>query len=163
MCGMACVKHSTFWFTTVSFLLAVYSPPGGPLEKSELGLVPVSPSVSVALVSMLATVSVHSRLCRVGLHTCYSVSPQRPQVSQSPLNESIGNGYRLHVHISFHRGWTGILRWTRVSSHYNDFLSGLAVRIECDRARVVFCLNWAYLSTRGGGGTSHVTSLRLVD
>ena len=41
-----------------SFLLAVYSPPGRPLEKKELGLVSVSPSV-----------------CRVGLHTCHSVSP----------------------------------------------------------------------------------------
>ena len=48
----------------------VYSPPDRPLEKKELGLVAVSPSVSVALVSALATVSVHFCLCRVGLHTC---------------------------------------------------------------------------------------------
>ena len=75
MCGTACVKHSTFWFTIVSFLLAVYSPPGRPLETKELGLVSVSPSVSVALVSTLATVSVHFCLCRLGLHTCHSVSP----------------------------------------------------------------------------------------
>ena len=53
----------------------MYSPPGRPLEKKELGLVSVSPSVSVALVSMLATVSVHFCLCRLGLHTCHSVSP----------------------------------------------------------------------------------------
>ena len=38
-----------------------------------------STSVSVALVSTLATVSVHFCLCRVGLHTCHSVSP--PSVS----------------------------------------------------------------------------------
>ena len=53
----------------------MYSPPGRPLEKKQLGLVSVSPSVSVALVSTLATVSVHFCLCRVGLHTCHSVSP----------------------------------------------------------------------------------------
>ena len=34
-----------------------------------------STSVSVALVSTLATVSVHFCLCRVGLHTCHSVRP----------------------------------------------------------------------------------------
>ena len=34
-----------------------------------------STSISVALVSTLATVSVHFYLCRVGLHTCHSVSP----------------------------------------------------------------------------------------
>ena len=45
-----------------AFLLAVYSPPGRPLEKKGLGLVSVLPSVSVALVSTLATVSVHSVL-----------------------------------------------------------------------------------------------------
>ena len=43
-----------------SFLLAAYSPPGRPLEKKGLGLVSVSPSVSVALPV---------------LHTCHSVSP----------------------------------------------------------------------------------------
>ena len=52
----------------------MYSPPGRPLEKKELGLVSVSPSVSVALVSTLATVSVHFCLCRLGLHTCHSVA-----------------------------------------------------------------------------------------
>ena len=52
-----------------------YSPPGRPLEKKVLVLVSVSPSVSVALVSTLATVSVHFCLCRVGFHTCHSVSP----------------------------------------------------------------------------------------
>ena len=84
MCGTACVKHSTFWFTIVSFLLAVYSPPGRPLEKKELGLVSVSPSVSVALVSTLATVSVHFCLCRLGLHTCHSVSPLLSLSPRSP-------------------------------------------------------------------------------
>ena len=85
----------------------MYSPPGRLLEKKELGLVSVSPSVcrvglhtchsvnpllslspwsphlpqcqstsvSVALVSTLATVSVHFCLCHLGLHTCHSVSP----------------------------------------------------------------------------------------
>ena len=70
----------------------VYSPPGRPLEKRKswvlfqfhlLSLSRWSPhlpqcqstSVSVALVSTLATVSVHFCLCPVGLHTCHSVSP----------------------------------------------------------------------------------------
>ena len=69
----------------------MYSPPGRPLEKRELGLFQFhllslsrwsphlpqcqSTSVSVALVSTLATVSVHFCLCRLGLHTCHSVSP----------------------------------------------------------------------------------------
>ena len=70
----------------------VYSPPGRPLEKKELGFVSVSPSVccvglhtchSVSPLlslsrwsqSTLATVSVHFCLCRVGLLTCHSVSP----------------------------------------------------------------------------------------
>ena len=121
MCGTACVKHSTFWFTIVSFLLAVYSPPDRPLEKKELGLASVSPSVSVALVSTLATVSVHFCLCRLGLHTCHSVSPllslspwspHLPQyqstasssvsvtvhavIPTAPLDESIVNGYRRY-------------------------------------------------------------------
>ena len=75
-----------------SFLLAVYSPPDRPLEKREswvlfqFHLLPLSlwsphlpqcqsTSVSVALVSTLATVSVHFCLCRFGLHTHHSVSP----------------------------------------------------------------------------------------
>ena len=29
---------------------------------------------------------------------------------------------KIHVHISFHRGWTRILRWTRVCSHYKNWL-----------------------------------------
>ena len=53
----------------------MYSPPDRPLEKRELGLVSVSPSVSVALVSTLATVSAHFCLCRLGLHTCHNISP----------------------------------------------------------------------------------------
>ena len=55
--------------------------------------------------------------------------------------------------ISFHRGWTRIFWWTRVSSHYN-FLSSFAVRIElwCDRARVVFCLLGLPVNWGGGGG-----------
>ena len=84
----------------------MYSPPGRPLEKKELGLVSVSPSV-----------------CRVGLHTCHSVShfclcrvfstlatvsvhSVLNWVSQSLsvrlyrrhhwMNESIVNGYRRH-------------------------------------------------------------------
>ena len=100
----------------------MYSPPGRPLEKKELGLVSVSPSVSVALVSTLATVSVHFCLSRVGLHTCHRVSPLlslsrwSPHLSQSqstssssvsvtvrvaviptaPQTESIVNAYRRH-------------------------------------------------------------------
>ena len=97
----------------------------------------VSPLLSVALVSTLATVSVHSRLCRLGLHTCHCVSPQRPQVSQSPLNESIVNGYRRHVHISFHRGWTRILRWTPVSSSVHTQRLPLGPR----------CPNWMWPCT----------------
>ena len=80
-----------------------------------------STSVSVALVSTLATVSAHFCLCRLGLHTCHSVSPllslspwssHLPQcqstasssvsvtvrvvIPTAPLNESIVNGYRRH-------------------------------------------------------------------
>ena len=65
-----------------------------------------STSVSVALVSTLATVSVHFCLCRLGLHTCHNVSPQRPRVSQSLSvrlyrrhhwrKAYIVNGYRRH-------------------------------------------------------------------
>ena len=81
-----------------------------------------STSVSVPLVSTLATVSVHFCLCRVGLHTCHSVSPllslspwslHLPQCQSTasssvsvtvrvaipigPLNDSrIVNGYRRH-------------------------------------------------------------------
>ena len=78
-----------------------------------------STSVSVALVSTLATVSVHFCLCHVGLHICNSVSPLlslsrwfphlpqgqstasssvpvtvRVDIQTAPLNESIVNGYR---------------------------------------------------------------------
>ena len=99
----------------------MYSPPGRPLEKKELGLVSVSPSVSVALVSTLATVSVHFCLCRLGLNTCHSVSPLlslsrwsphlpqcqstasssvsvtvRAVIPTAPLTESIVIGYRRH-------------------------------------------------------------------
>ena len=99
----------------------MYSPPDRPLQKKELGLVSVSPSVSVALVSTLATVSVHFCLCRLGLHTCHSVSPLlslspwsphlpqcqstasssvsvtvRAVIPTAPLDESIVNGYRRY-------------------------------------------------------------------
>ena len=155
MCGTACVKHSTFWLPIVSFLLAAYSPPGRPLEKKELGLVSVSPSVSVALVSTLATVSVHFCLCRVGLHTCKCQSTASSSVSvtvrvvilTAPLNESIINAYRRQSQNScsylLPQGSEpeSSCAGTCVSSHYNNFLSGFAVRIECDRARVSFCLN----------------------
>ena len=139
MCGTARVKHSTFRFTIVSFLLAVYSPPGRLLKRKScvlfqfhlLSLSRWSPhlpqcqstSVSLALVSTLATVSVHFCLCRLGLHTCHSVSPllslspwssHLPQcqptassrfsvtvrvvIPTAPQNESIVNGYRRHNH-----------------------------------------------------------------
>ena len=80
-----------------------------------------STSVSVALVSTLATASVHFCLCHLGLHSCHSVSPLlflspwsphlpqcQPTASSSvsvtvrvvmptaPQNESIVNGYRQH-------------------------------------------------------------------
>ena len=112
----------SFWFTIVYFLLAVYTHlRTGLLKKRELGLASVSPSVSVALVSTLATVSVHFCLCRVGHHTCRSVSPllslspwspHLPQCQSTasssvsvtvravtptaPLNESMVNGCRRH-------------------------------------------------------------------
>ena len=111
---------------------------GRPLEKKEVGLVSVSPSVSVVLVSTLATVSVHFCLCRVGLHTCKCQSIASSSVSvtvrvvilTAPLNESIINAYRRHSQNSCsyllpqgsepESSGAG----TRVSSHYNNFLSG---------------------------------------
>ena len=165
MCGTACVKHSTFWFTIVSFLLAVYAPPDRPLEKKELGLVSVSPSVSVALVSTLATVSVHFCLCRLGLHIWHSVSPllslspwsphlpQRLSTASSsvsitvrvaviptaPLNESIVNGYRrhsqIHVHTSFH--WQGLYPNPQVNTCLQSQQLPLWLR----------CPNWMWLCT----------------
>ena len=131
-------------------------------------------SVSVALVSTQATVSVHFGLSRVGLHTCHSVSPLlslspwsshlpqcHPTASSSvsvtvrvviptaPLNESIVNAYRRHSQnpCSHLLPLTGVEpessgEHVSPSSHYNNFLSGFAVRIDFDRAaRVVFCLN----------------------
>ena len=57
----------------------------GPASRiEELGLVSVSPSVSVALVSTLATVSAHFCPCRLGLHTCHSVSPLLSLLPWSP-------------------------------------------------------------------------------
>ena len=110
-----------------SFLLAVYSPPGRPLEtEKELGLVvSVSPSVSAALVSTLATVSVHfssqslsrwsphlppqcqstsvsvalvSTLATVSAHSVLKCLGHCPcgYADAAPLNESIINGYRRH-------------------------------------------------------------------
>ena len=90
MCGTACAKHSTFWFTIVSFLLAVYSPPGRLLKRKSwvlflfhlLSLSRWSPhlpqclstSVSVALSPHLPQ-CLSTSICRVGLHTCHSVCP----------------------------------------------------------------------------------------
>ena len=79
-----CVRKAFYILIHDTFLLAVYSPPGRPLEKKGLGLVSVLPSVSVALVSTLATVSVNFCLCRAGLHTCHSVSPLLPLSRWSP-------------------------------------------------------------------------------
>ena len=145
MCGTAC----TFG------LLAVDSPPGRPLQKKELGLVSVSPSVSVALVSTLATVSVHFCLSRWSPHLplCQSTASSsvlvtvRVVIPTAPLNESIVNGYRRHSQNSC----SNFLPLTGVEpessdehvsplSHYNTLLSSFAVLIECDRARAVFCL-----------------------
>ena len=62
---------------------------------------------------------------------------------------------KIHVHISFQWGWTRILSWTRVLSHYN-FISSFAVR-----ARVIFCLSSRW--TRGEAGRSRLMGHRLVD
>ena len=180
-----------------SFLLAVYSPPGRPLEKKELGLVSVSPSV-----------------CRVGLHTCHSVSPllslspwsqHLPQCQSTSVSVALVStlatvsvhsvlkcfshcpcGYTdgttdwkhsywlptalskfMFISPSTDRGWTRILWWTRVSRHYNNFLSGFAVRNECDRARVAGFLPHLGLpvnSVEGRGAeVTDLASLRLVD
>ena len=80
MCGTACVKHSTFWFKIVSFLLALRSPPGRPLEKKEVGLVSVSPSVSVALVSC-DTCQCQSTSVSVALVSCDTCQCQSTSVS----------------------------------------------------------------------------------
>ena len=71
-------------------------------------------------------------LCRgVGLHTCHSVSPllslsswsghlpqcQSTSVSVALVSTLADGIVKIHVHISFHRGWTRIFRWTLVSSH----------------------------------------------
>ena len=144
-----------------------------------LGLVSISPFVSVALVSTLATVSVHFRLCRVGLHTCHSVSPLlslspwsphlpqcqstasssvsvtvREVIPTAPLNEGIVNGYRRHSQNSCSYLLPQGLNPNPHGSHYN-FLSGFAVRIECDRARVDFLPQLGLpVNSRGGGPRS---------
>ena len=66
---------------------------------------------------------------------------------------------KIHVHISFHRGWTRIFRWTRVSSHW---MSPLGLR----------CPNWMWpctccflpqlglpvkLEEKGGPSRGHLT------
>ena len=79
-------------FFLISCIL--HSLPGWSLEKQKLGLVSVSPSVSVTLVSTLATVSVHFCLCHLGLHTCHSVSPL---LSVSPWSPHL-----LHCTVSVH-------------------------------------------------------------
>ena len=86
-----------------------------------------STSVSVTLVSTLATVSIHFCLCHVGLHTCHSVnpllslsrwSPHLPQcqstasssvsvtvravIPTAPQNESIVTGNRRHSRVKIH-------------------------------------------------------------
>ena len=82
VCGTACVKHCTFWFTMVSFLLAVYSPPGRPLEKKELCLVfhPLS----------LSRWSPHLPQCQSTASSSVSVTDRRHHWM------SIVNGYRRH-------------------------------------------------------------------
>ena len=98
----------------------------------------VSLAVSIALVPTLATVSVHFCLCRVGLHTCKCQSTASSSVSvtvrvvilTAPLNESIINAYRRQSQNScsyfFPQGSKSesSCAGTRVSSHYNNFLSG---------------------------------------
>ena len=80
MCGTARVKHSTFRFTIVSFLLAVYSPPGRLLKRKScvlfqfhlLSLSRWSPhlpqcqstSVSVALISIIGGSCHKYHFCR---------------------------------------------------------------------------------------------------
>ena len=65
--------------------------------------------------------------------------------SAAPLNESIVNAYRRQSKNSlmFISASTGVEPESSGEhvSHYNNFLSGFAVRIECDRARAVFCFN----------------------
>ena len=60
----------------------------------------------------------------------------------------------MFISLSTDRGWTRILRWTRVSSHCNSFLPGFAVRIECDRARVFLPQLGLPVNSRGGGPRS---------
>ena len=142
----------------------MYSPPGRPLEKKMLGLVSISPFVSVALVSTLATVSVHFCLCRLGLHTqlpqCQSTASSsvsvtvREVIPTAPLNEGIVNGYRRHSQNSCSYLLPQGLNPNPHGSHYN-FLSGFAVRIECDRARVDFLPQLGLpVNSRGGGPRS---------
>ena len=106
MCGTACVKHSTFWFTIVSVFPISCVLTSGPASWK---------------VGAGSCFSFTFCLCSVGLHTCHSVSPllflsrwspHLPQcqstasssasvtvrvfIPTAPLNESIVNGYRRH-------------------------------------------------------------------
>ena len=71
-----------------AFLLAVYSPPGRPLEKKGLGLVSVLPSVSVGW-------SPHLPHCQSTASSKVSVTV-RVFIPKAPLNEIIVNGYRRY-------------------------------------------------------------------
>ena len=104
-CGTACVKHSTFWLPISFFPISCVLTSGPTSWEERVG----------------SCFSFTFRLCRIGLHTCHSVSPllslsrwsphlpQRQSTASSsvsvtvrvviptaPLNESIVNAYRRH-------------------------------------------------------------------
>ena len=170
------------------FFLAVNSPPGRLLEKKELGLVSVSPSVSVALVSTLT--------CHSGVSPLLSLSRRSPHLPQrqstapssvsvtvrvviptATLNENIVNGYRRHSQNScsyyyyyFLSPSTGVepeSSGEHVSpvTDYDDFLSGFAVRIECNVRHVLFSASTRPTGQLEGRGAevTDLASLRLVD
>ena len=176
-----------------SFLLAVYSPPGRPLENEEQGL--VFHLLPVALVSTLATVSAHFCLCRVGLHTCHSVSPllslspwspHLPQcqstasssvsvtvrvvIPTAPLNESTVNGYRRHSQnsCSYLLPLTGVEPESS-GEHVSPVTTTTSSRASLSELNVTVHVLFS-ASTRSTGqlersGTevTDFTSLRLVD
>ena len=185
------IPHSDF--TIVSFLLAVYSPPGRPLEKKkELGLVflllslsrwsphwlatvSASPLLSLSRWSphWLATVSVHFCLCLAGLHTdlpqvhVHSVLKRltvRVVILTDGTTEWKHSQWlptapvktaKIQVHISFHKGWTRILSWTRVLTHYSNFVSGFAVSELNVTVHVLVSAPFrptSQLEGKGGGG-----------
>ena len=127
-----------------------------------------STSVSVALVS--------TRLATVSVHFCLSMSPWSPHglpQCQSTASSSVSvtvrvviptaplSAYRRHSQNScsylLPQGLNPnpLVNTCLHDSHYNNFLSGFAVRIECDRARVDFLPQLGLpVNSRGGGPRS---------